>query len=639
MRYLAFIPLILLGLITGCLDRGDSDQSAPAVDSTVTPDSFLTFINQGLDINSEAYVNAYYQAVDPMNQRTTLGDWKSINGFDAGADVHVTFRDTKDLGYGRDMYAREFPDGRVAIYVDNYVVSIEPGDATTYGPLNLDAAIEHDREYNFGSNAIEFSPDPNDPNAQKIVKFFTFGPMDTNGAQRRLIAADLDGRGVKYMPTMCVVCHGATMYPLRQDGSFDPVSLKSAKLNILQQHTFQFSAEAGFTEENQKNGIAAINRMVYNTYREIGMRADSNNGTVNDDRDDDQANWRSDFAEELVEGAYGDMNPGDDVLEQNTDYQADFVPAGWSQTVGRPGGVEVLYKQVIEPHCIGCHSLRGTRIAQDNDEPGIEKYPNAVNFSSYEEFIGNKDLIIDYVYRRGAMPRSLINFSQFWSDPDGAPTLLAIYLDGFDVFDANGNVVIPGKSVAIPGADRTVASTPVVLNASASMFSVAYSWQIVSSTDPNRVLNDPSSSAPELTAADGAVVVLELTTSNVMGDSEPVQVTITVNSSFMPSAPTFEPDIRQVLIDATCVVCHSADSGLVGIPVYYDVASYTETKDLYRNILNRVDLGDPENSLLLRKPTSLLHGGAVVLGGDDFLAILNWIRDGAPCGNDPTFCD
>ena len=655
MRYPAFIPLIAAGLITGCLDRGDSDQSAPVVDSSVTPNSFLTFVNQSLDINSEAYATAYYAAVDPMNQRTTLADWKSINEFDAGADVHVTFRDTKDLGYGRDMYAKSFPDGRAAFYVDNYVVRIEPGDATTYGPLNLPAAIEQDREYHFGTNAIEFTPDSNDPKGQKILKFFTFAPMDANGVQHRLNSADLDGRGVKYMPTMCVICHGASMYPLKQNGSFDPISLKSPKLNILQQHTFEFSATPGFTEAEQESGIAAINRMVYDAYQEMGERADSNNATVNDDTDDDQANWYSEFAEELVEGAYGDTTPNDGLFEQNTEYQADFVPSGWIQTAERPGGVAVLYKQVIEPHCIGCHSLRGTKVAKNNDSIlGSEHHPNAVTFSTYEEFTGYNDLIIDYVYRRGSMPRSLINFSQFWEDPDGAPTLLATYLDGFDVFDANGNVVVPGKAVAIPGADRTVPATPATLNASASMFSAAYSWRIVSSTDPNALLNDPSDPAPELSAADGAVVVLELTTSNAMGNSDPAQVTIKVDSAFTTYTQTFihtsEPDIRQLLIDATCVSCHSAGSAgtgalYEGIPIYYDEGSYAEKKDLYRNILNRVDLHDPENSLLLRKPTSLQHGGAIVLdrnnaiGDERYIALLNWIRNGAPCGDDPVFCD
>ena len=644
MRYLASIPLIFTALITGCLDRGDSDQSAPVVDSTVTPDSFLTFMNQSLDIDNESYASAYYAAVDPAipgnpnGVRTTLADWKTKVQFDQGNVVHVTFRDTKDLGYGRDMYAKKGwsnCDTCVAVYVDNYIVEIEPGDASTYGPLNLDAAIEQDREFLFGTNVIEFSHEGDDTPKPKIVKFFTYAPEDSNGVQKRLTAADLDGRGVKQMPTMCVVCHGATLYPLKQDGSFDPFSLKSPKMNMLEQHTFQFSSEPGFTEADQNDGIAAINQLVLDTYREMEMRADSTS---------DQANWSSEFAVDLMETTY-DVSPGGNILGK--DYLEDSVPSGWLQTSERPGGIEVLYKEVIEPHCIGCHSSRGTKVAKLNDA-------NAVNFSTYEEFITYSELIIDYVYKRGAMPDSLINFSQFWGNPDGAPTLLATYLPGFDVFNDNGNVVMPGKAVAKPGADRTVASTPAPLKASASLFSTGYSWQILPITDPmktpalNPVLDDPSSSEPKLSTTSDGFVVLELITSNANGNSEPEQVTIKVDSAFMPPAPTFVDDILGILEmsvpngGSDCASCHSigGTSSIIGIPVYYNVASYTDPKDLYRNVLNRVDLVDPENSLLLRKPTSSPHGGGAVLNTTDvnYIILLNWIRDGAPCGNDMMFC-
>jgi mono/diheme cytochrome c family protein len=655
MQYPALILVVLAFLLTGCNDnRGDSKAKESVVDSTTTPDDFLTSINNPTLVDSKAYANKYYETIDPDNTRDTLAKWRRENGFDDGADVHVTFRDTKDLGYGRDMYAKELPNGRVAVYVDNYIVEIEPGDATQYGPLNLDAAIAQDRDYHFGTNAIEFSPAPDSPNPEEsryhIAKFFTFGPRDNNGVQHRLTSADLDGRGVKNMPTMCVLCHGSTMYPLTVDGEFNPLSLKSPKMNILEQDTFQFSSQAGFTEADQEAGIFAINAMVYNTYVATGKRPD-NDGKVGDpalkipDRDD-RANWESDFAEQLVELAYGDPLPGDGILDRTSNYTTDNVPAGWAQTAARPDGVETLYRQVIAPHCIGCHSPRGTQIA--SKQSFSWPLANATNFSSYEEFIGYNDLIIDYVYRRGDMPRSLINFSQFWDDPETKPTLLASYLTGFDVFDGNGKIVMPGRAVAIPGADRTVTS-PVILDATASMFTTAYSWRIVSSTaDPEAILDDSRSAAPVLTAADGTIVELELTTSNDDGNSEPVAVSITIDNSLFPAPAdlTFVNDIMALdgVLGSRCVFCHKSNGvGDPGIPVYFDQAEYTgfeREKDLYINVLDRINLDDPENSLLLRKPTSLQHGGGVVLGvGDtDYNTLLNWIRNGAPCGEDVDFC-
>ncbi|MHB8473099.1 MAG: hypothetical protein ACYDC8_09705 [Gammaproteobacteria bacterium] len=639
MRYLTWMVVAMSCLSAGCGGGRGNTTPTPAaqVNPTVTPTSFLTFINTSLPIDSDAYANAYYKAVDPTGVRTTLAAWKSVNGFDQGVDNHVTFRDAKDLGYGRDMYARHRADGGIAIYVDNYVVQVEPGDATTYGPLNLDAAINREQKYHIGTNAIEFSADPSDA-SHRIAKFFTFGPEDANGVQHRLTAADLDGRGIKHMPTECVVCHGGTMYPVQLDGTFEPLSLKSPKLHIIEENSVQFSALAGFTEAAQRDGIKAINAMVLQASQEMGMRADATT---------DQANWDSAFVKELLEGAYGGVG-------FPTAYQADFVPAGWKQTPTRPVGVETLYKQVIEPHCIGCHSLRGTKIAKNSLPPPA--YPNATNFSSYEEFSAYNDLIIDYVYRRGAMPRSLVNFSQFWEHPDGAPTLLATYLTGFNVFDKNGKVVMPGRAVAIPGTDRTVRS-PATLTASASMFTDSYAWRIVATpSGATASLSSATSAAPVLTGDKDGAYVIELVTSNVMGPSAPVQVTITIDSTLTPSQTdlTFVKDIMSSngiagvfgSSGAGCGACHTSSGGYTGIPVYYAVGDYVgKEKDLYRKVLNRVNLADPENSLLLRKPTSLQHGGGIVLDRSSaasnalYNKLLNWIRNGAPCGIDATYCN
>lgn len=628
MRFLVCTLLTLSFLIAGCNDRrGDSSTpSDPVVNSATTPDDFLKFVNHSLypadvespapDVNSPEYAETYYATVDPQVQRTTLSAWKDVNGFDQSDVVHATFRDTKDLGYGRDMYGwkRDYtdPGGNTctitAIYVDNYIVQLEPGDATTYGPLNLDAAINQERKYLFGTNAIEFGPEtPDDCTTPKIAKFFTFA----SGGDR-IIKADLDGRGVKYMPSMCIVCHGGSGYPLKYDGKFDPITLKSPKMHILEQKTFQFSLLAGFTEDDQQGNIQAMNQLVYQTYLEMSEREDSYT---------DQANWDSSFAIELVTGAHGGVVDNNGTPGLASSYR-EFIPTGWRQTADRPDGVETLYRQAVEPHCIGCHSLLGTKVAGSR---------NLIDFSSYEDFMAynglSVDYLSDYVYKRGIMPLSLINNDQFWQDPDGKPALLASYLDGFDVLDDAGKVVRPGKPVAKPGADRTVAS-PAKLDAQASLFTTEYSWQIISSTDPAAALDDPAAEAPELTAEDGAIVVVELITSNGTQSSDPAEVTITIDNSL--AVPTFTVDVKPILAGCAGGGCHNSTDGTVGIPVYFDE---TEADDLYRRVRARVDLLDPENSLLLRKPTNgALHGGGPVLATDSapYNTILNWIRAGAP---------
>ncbi|MGB5398029.1 MAG: hypothetical protein WBN96_12835, partial [Gammaproteobacteria bacterium] len=73
-------------------------------------------------IDSEEYGAAYYAAIDPTSAKTTLQDWKDVNGFDAannaGRVVEPRFRDTKDLGYGRGMRMWTKPDGSLYFFVE-----------------------------------------------------------------------------------------------------------------------------------------------------------------------------------------------------------------------------------------------------------------------------------------------------------------------------------------------------------------------------------------------------------------------------------------------------------------------------------------------------------------------------------------
>lgn len=577
-------------------------------------------------ITSEAYAEAYYRAMDPQNNRRTLVEWKRANGFDQGHDVHVVFRDSKDLGYGRNMYARRNDDGSIAVFVENYVIKAVPGASTNYGPVNVEAAVREDRRYHLGTNAIEFSPvDPDDPASEKIAKFFTFAP---DGRQQRLTSADLDGRGVKHMPQMCWVCHGGRTMPLDENGDFPVFSQRSAKLNLLEVDSFDYSDLAGYSRREQEAEFRRLNRMVYDSYVEMGTRPA-----------DEAGRWHADFAAEIAAGRYG----GPDFSRKT--YNERFVPEGWRQTAFRPEGVETLYLRVVEPHCIACHSLQGTS-AGENVTVGYAgqtvSLANAINFSSYEKFISYNDRIIDYVFVRGRMPASLRNYQKFWSNPDGAPAILASFLDGFDLYDAQGRVREAGRAVALAGADRTV-TAPVQLDGGASLFADSHAWEILRAPPGAnaRLRHADTPLATLLTDTDGEYV-LALTVRNATG-SDTDRVRITVDSALgVPQRQlTFVDDIRPILgsdtVAGNCVQCHSADTTYDGIPASWRDDSPT----LYRDVLARVNLRDPESSLLLLKPTQIQHGGNIQIDRDDpagaekYNTLVNWIRAGAVCGDDP----
>lgn len=590
-----------------------------------TTDAGLTLLKS--KISSIDYANAYYAAVDPDDERTTLADWKMINGFDNGEEVAVTFRDAKDLGYGRRMFARTRDDGGFGIFVRNYVVQVTPGDATRYGPLNLVAAIGKYSQYHIGTNAIEFSPvDPSDPTSDKIARFFIFAPADANGVQHRLTVANLDGRGDKPVPTTCMSCHGGKALPLNNDGSFSEVSLKSLKMHILEAETFEYKDQDGFREADHRDGIRRINQMVHDSYVEMDSRPDG-----------DKAKWSNTFATELVSGAYeDDFITG--ALQDN------FIPAGWRANADRPDGIETLYQQVVKPHCIDCHSLLGTNVAEEYTSPvsfnGVNvQMSNAINFSNYEKFISYNDLIIDYVYKQSIMPSSLLNNSRFWRNPEGAPTLLATFLAGFDVFDDTGKVIPPGTPVSLPGADRTLTS-PAFLDASGSHFVETFNWSIVS-TPPGAVasLSRPETATTTLTADIDGDYVLKLIGSNAFGSNDGELVTISIDSTPTPAPAAqlnFVDHVSSLIKARGCAGCHSDGSSYVGMPLFLNDGN----PDLYDDVLNTVDFNYPENSLLLRKLTSLQHVSSAkldlnnVTDKSDYQLLLNWIRSGAACGVD-----
>lgn len=581
-------------------------------------------------ISSASYAQAYYDAVDPKGERDTLDKWKKRNGFydndPNNVITHVVFRDALDLGYGRDMTVlRNSVTGRIAFVVNNYIVALQPGASSNYGPINVDAAIAQDPRFFKGTNAIEFSPANEDSGstynangAMKITKFFTF-----NAKGERITSADLDGRGVKHMPGMCWACHGGQTLPLTPEKKFQPQALRSAKFNILGVSEFEYSLQDGYHRSQLENSLRLMNSYVKESYEILAAR------DINDSANA-RGMWSADYALELVNGRYGGS------FASGT-YQDEFVPAGWATA-------PLLFKRVVGPHCSGCHSLQGRAAAAPGGD-SADNLANAINFSSYEKFMAYRTRIIDYVFKRGIMPLSLRNYENFWADPDGAPSILASALAEPSLFDsATGHVIPPGRPVARAGADRTVRGPAVQLDGNASSFASTYRWAITSPVSTTATLSNATSARAVLNAPDAGTYVLTLTVTNARGSSSD-SVTLTVNGAAADqTALTFAGDIRPILASNGCTSCH-VEGSVAGIPVFWDDDVDSDGNKLYQRIMMRVNLKDPEDSRLLQKPTSQLHGGGVVIdtttpqGKADYNTIVNWIREGAVCGSNPVGLD
>ena len=617
---------------------GDGDASTPACDAGATLADLALPHSKTNDVS---YARAYYATIDPSDDRDTLDKWKQANGFGTAGDVHVIFHDTKDLGYGRDMHFHDGGNeaaprpGQYALYVDNYAVNNVPGES--YGPLNLDAAIQGVSQYHIGTNAIEYGPVdydgdglPDDVNFDGVVneqdyfpRFYNFSPDPPY--QRRLMV-DLDGKGEKAMPGPCIVCHGGRADVLMPSpvnvnpySNFPRGGDTLAHLQPLDVGSFEYSDTPPWTRAEIEPGLKAINTAVYDSY--AANDAQLYDTTGNASFAYGYAEWDSTFARQMLESWYGGAGlPGS--------FADTYVPDDWNPAVNAtvPAGADALYRDVVSTSCRTCHLLRGI------------DYQSDIDFTAYDQdafgnhkFLGYADRIEDLVYDRGVMPLATLTFRNFY-ETDALATELGNALPGFSHFAPDGSLLLPGRPIARAGPDFTSAS-PAAVSGAASLFATTYQWSITSMpVGAVASLDDPASVRPKLTASLDGTYTLELVVGDGATVSAPDSVTVTINSAATPV--TFTADIKPLLASAGCTGCHYPGGGP---PVFYADPVGTDPplsqdRDVYETFRSLVNFEDPEYSRMLLKPTGNHHGGGQVItkGDANYNLLLQWVLEGAP---------
>jgi mono/diheme cytochrome c family protein len=638
---------LIAGLAAACSQGNSADPPAPqqpgmapppapgAPVSTV-PDSYLLGPNRILQsdgtfqIDTPEYAQAYYAAIDPLGEKDTLTKWKAANLFDSGTGTQVTvvFGDVRDLGYGRRMTARQNPDGTIAVYVDNYVVS--PVVEYEYSSLNLEAAIVQDPPWRIGTSAMEFSAGPG--GGASFAKFFWF---DAQTGEREL-EADADGRGAHAMPSVCIGCHGGRQDPLTPpDAAGSPLFPRVANSTSMARGDVQawfmpldvehldFSTTPGFTRADQEAALKTLNRMVLCTYPLPAPSAFPEDACR---RAATPVEWAG-TAAALIKAGYGG-----DGLPQAV-YANAFVPSGWA-------GEAALYRDVVAPFCRTCHLLRGTAAQSD------------IDLDSFAKFQAYADRIKAHVIDRGDMPHALLIYDAFWDG--GGPEVLASFLEDedFTVRDPAGAVLRPGRPIAIPGPDRVIRRGATTLSGAASLFSSSYAWSIVSGPDgatppSGATLINPTSATPVFDASlDGAFVV-ELVTANGGPSSAPARVTLVVDDALSPAPSAIRfADVKAALQGGGCAGCHFAGGGTPLVLADVDrngdaVVDATDDRWFYEETRGRINFTDIVSSRLLGKPAGIHHAGGQLPGFDVAAApgeaarasydrLLNWILNGAP---------
>ena len=703
-------PLLVLAVATvialgGCRGGDGTDGIEPGIADfveTPDPDRFLQFLNEqpgvpgggvadGAIDNFNDFPAAYYNTIDPNDSRTTLDDWKLENGFlvrDGGALVpaacdaianccvpempvtaqcevvstSVTFRDTKDLGYGRDMHMRHTRlgenSGQVAIFVRNFKVDSIEG--LPYGPLNLEALIRADNHWQFGVNAIEFSTYPygegepsnsvvdNHPECitdassasclaladRKFAKFYNFAGDGRLDAGARQLRSNLDERGVQPVPTSCLTCHGGrgtTVVNRAADGTLglEPTLHNElpgdvqAHLQTIETDTLQFSTAQGFRREDNEAGLRAINEAVLASYREHERFLADRSAAIT-------GYWDPTFAISLLEGQ----------LASGASFDPNHVPLDWRTES------DELYINFVGPHCHTCHALQGSEVN------------GSVAFTSPAAFGDYADRIEHLVFDRGLMPLGLWSYREFWDFKEPVPFANVLGLQASVVDD---EVIRPGRPVASIAAPLVEAASAgsIVVTGGGSAFAETFEWSIAPQSAS--IVGNGSRAEIALPATPDTQYTVTLRVSNddfscLAGSGDACEQSFTIElSEAEPLVDDFcaAGGVNSVIM-GNCLNCHSPEAPLnPAMPVVYPDACEdnidSQTADLrYRNLLTRIDLSSPLDSLLLRKPLngasqidaiagstiSGYHGGGLLFSDDasgqrNISTFINWINRGA----------
>lgn len=454
------------------LAPASNDGSGAPTVLTVDADTVEILRLVGGGIENKDTARAYYAAIDPQSRKTTLEDWLVLNCFDPdaddyGADAHAVYTNNFDLGFGRDMYMRTRD-------CDADGVSTAHTAAVVINYPTVEAAAK--KVGAFLAVAMEYIEDT-DPTQPGNATFYTYAPDPSAGDRQagfvRVLSANFDGRGEKYVPGSCTTCHGgAPALPDLDDplqtyagtdanvgATFMPWDLQSFLFvdtreapAIVPEPGLNDALRASLTRAQQEAEFRKLNLGAYHTY---GHRSVNDLFTCFD-------NYAGPC--ELVQKWYGQDLSSPVFIEDS----ADNAPAGWS---GSDADI-ALYNDVFARHCRACHVQRVNDTAVSGSDP---------RFSSASSFRQDPALT-STLFGEGSMPGARLTADRLWQSVGGAPSA------GSQLAESIGEQPdrLPGQALACAtGLDEVTANAVPrnqVLNLSSacSEFAAEATWTLLS---------------------------------------------------------------------------------------------------------------------------------------------------------------
>ena len=197
----------------------------------VTDDTHLTTFSAPGVVPQSIPPGTSYEKV---GVKTTLDRFKAQNGFVAD-EASAVFFNAGDLGFGRSMHMWR-SGATVAYYVSNYP-NVEAARLGT----SLIATV-----------AMDYSPNP--LGGPPYTKFYVY-----NNAGARVNNADLDGRGAKFIPRLCLICHGGQYVPPNSANQGN----MGARFIAFDLESYLYSGfDPAFSRTNQEEEFRKLNRVV-----------------------------------------------------------------------------------------------------------------------------------------------------------------------------------------------------------------------------------------------------------------------------------------------------------------------------------------------------------------------------------------
>jgi hypothetical protein len=343
-------------------------------DQQFVPNRFFSFLGMDTKLGSCQYYRAIGGVQGCDAQGNFIGpisydDWKRSEKMSpyvgAGATEHdATFVNRVDLNLTRRHHLVSYGINQTAGVVCNHLgptVSKVGLDATQ---PNVDAAIQNaiDGKNLVACVAMDYRVHPGVNGNKPFTRFFIFSP---NG--QLLPSINLDFEDEKYVPGVCVACHGGDHYvgPFPEDGTGQ--ADLGAHLLPYDNANFAFSSTAGLTEAAQEAEIYKMNQIIASS---TGAKAS---------------------ARELIAGWYKSGSPRMD---------KSWVPDGWKDNSnGTATNNIAFYQNVYSRHCRTCH------VNMPHD------FGIAFDWSHFAQVIcgGYRGR-----WRNHTMPNSMVTFNRYW---------------------------------------------------------------------------------------------------------------------------------------------------------------------------------------------------------------------------------